>query len=48
MDREKNKHGEVLIGFLLVSKMCVLNARISPEFDDYTSKGRCGLFYHTS
>ena len=39
IDKEKNKHDEALIDFLLERKMCVLNGRISTEFDDYTSKG---------
>lgn len=32
-----NKHGETLLEFLKDSKCCILNGRISPEKDNFTS-----------
>ena len=48
MDNVKNAHGESLIDFLLESKMVVLNGRVTPEFDNFTSvsvKGRAVVDY---
>ena len=36
IDLEKNNHGENLIEFLLESRMCILNGRYDPHYDDYT------------
>ena len=36
LDKNKNKHGQELIDFLIESKMCVCNGRVTPEFDNYT------------
>ena len=38
IDSSKNKHGEALIDFLLETKMCITNGRISPELNGFTSK----------
>ena len=32
-----NKHGNVCHDFLLDSKFCIVNGRISPEFNNFTS-----------
>ena len=36
LDKTKNKHGTVLLDFLMDAKMCVCNGRVSPEFDNFT------------
>jgi len=36
LDKTINKHGRELIDFLIESKMCVCNGRITTEFDNYT------------
>ena len=35
-DKVANRHGKELIEFLIESKMCLCNGRISPEKDNYT------------
>ena len=43
-----NKHGETFLEFLRDSKMCVLNGRIDPLYDNYTSvspKGKAVVDY---
>ena len=37
MDLIKNKHGECFTEFLLESKLSIVNGRITPEFDSFTS-----------
>ncbi len=37
LDNVSNKHGDALLEFLLSSKMCLLNGRVTPEYDNYTS-----------
>ena len=44
----KNKHGECFIDFLIESKFCITNGRVTPEFNDYTcvsSKGKSSVDY---
>ncbi len=36
-DNISNKHGEEFIDFILESKMCILNGRVCPENDNFTS-----------
>ena len=36
VDNTSNKHGEVLLDFLLESKMCIVNGRVCPENDNFT------------
>jgi hypothetical protein len=36
LDKSKNKHGQEMIDFLIESKMCVCNGRVTPEYDNYT------------
>ena len=36
LDPTKNLHGECLQEFLISSKMCILNGRINPYFNDFT------------
>ena len=36
LDKEDNYHGNALIEFLLDSKCCVVNGRITPEYDNFT------------
>ena len=36
IDCATNNHGNALQEFLLYSKCCVLNGRVSPQYDDYT------------
>ena len=43
LDKYVNQHGKCLIDFLLEAKMCILNGRISPENNDYTSKSTKGI-----
>ena len=43
--RKKNRHGESFIHFLLECKLCIVNGRVSPEFDNFTSKGRSVVDY---
>ena len=48
LDKTSNKHGDVFYEFLLENKMCVVNSRITTEFDNYTcvsSKGRSVVDY---
>ena len=33
----KNKHGECLIDFLIECKCCIVNGRVTPSLDNYTS-----------
>ena len=40
LDEDKNRHGESFIDFLLECKLRIVNGRVSPEFDNFTSKGR--------
>ena len=37
IDQTVNGHGNVFIEFLLESKLCVLNGRVTPQSDDFTS-----------
>ena len=37
IDAVKNPHGESFVDFLLESRMCITNGRVTPEFDDFTS-----------
>ena len=37
IDQVKNKHGESFIDFLIESRMCILNGRLNPLSDGYTS-----------
>ena len=43
LDKHVNQHGKCLIDFLLEAKMCILNGRISPENNNYTSKSTKGI-----
>ena len=48
LDHSINKHGESLLEFLIESKMMVLNGRVTPEFDNFTSvstRGRAVVDY---
>ena len=36
LDKTKNKHGDCLIEFLKDAKCCVINGRVTPEFNNYT------------
>ena len=48
IDSHKNNHGNTLIDFLKDIKMCLINGRITPNFDDFTcisSKGRSVVDY---
>ena len=49
IDSSKNKHGEALIDFLLETKMCITNGRISRELKfmgtGFTSKGKSVVDY---
>ena len=48
IDSVKNPHGESFVDFLLESRMCITNGRVTPEFDDFTSvstKGRAVVDY---
>ncbi len=36
LDKSKNKHGQEMLDFLIESKFCVCNGRVTPEYDDYT------------
>lgn len=48
LDKTVNKHGEVFHEFLLDAKMCLVNSRVTPDFDNYTcvsSKGRSVVDY---
>lgn len=48
LDESTNKHGESLIEFLRDSKMCIINGRICPLNDNFTSvsiKGRAVVDY---
>ena len=37
VDLGSNSHGDALIEFLKESKMCVINSRVTPQFDNFTS-----------
>lgn len=37
IDTVKNKHGDTFVEFLKVCKLCVLNGRVCPDYDNYTS-----------
>ena len=37
LDDKTNKHGESFIDFLLESRMCIANGRITPHLDNFTS-----------
>ena len=37
IDPTTNRHGDAFVEFLHESKMCVLNGRVTPEFDNFTS-----------
>ena len=37
IDKHVNQHGKCLIDFLIESKLCILNGRISPENNDFTN-----------
>ena len=37
IDKTRNSHGDSLVEFLHETKMCILNGRINPESNDYTS-----------
>jgi len=37
LDETVNKHGDVFRDFLLESNMCVLNGRVTPQFNNFTS-----------
>ena len=39
VDDTKNKQGECFADFILEYKMIVVSGRVTPEFDDFTSKG---------
>ena len=43
IDLDKNKHGETLIEFLIESKMVILNGRVTPNLDNYTSVSSKGV-----
>ena len=48
LDEVKNAHGEALIDFLLETKMVVLNGRVTPQFNEFTSvsvKGKAVVDY---
>ena len=48
IDNTKNNHGETFIDFLFESKMAVLNGRIDPQYNNYTSvssKGKAVVDY---
>ena len=48
IDEVKNNHGESLCEFLMESKMCIVNGRITPEYDNFTStsvRGRAVVDY---
>ena len=48
LDSAKNGHGDSFVDFLHETKMCVINGRVTPQFDDYTSissKGRAVVDY---
>ena len=45
IDNEKNKHGESFVDFMLESKMCIVNGRVTAENDGFTSKGRSVVDY---
>ena len=48
IDDVKNKHGESFVDFLIESKLCITNGRITPELDNFTSissKGRAVVEY---
>ncbi len=36
LDKNRNKHGQELVDFLIESKMCVCNGRVTPQYDNYT------------
>ena len=38
----KNKHGECLIDFLIECKRCIVNGRVTPSVDNYTSVSTIG------
>ena len=42
IDEVKNQHGSCFIDFLLESKMCLVNGRISPENNDFTNVSKKG------
>lgn len=37
LDTTKNKHGEALTEFLSNAMCCVLNGRVTPQYDNFTS-----------
>ena len=48
LDVTSNRHGKELLDFLIESKMCVCNGRITPQFDNYTylhSRGKSVIDY---
>ena len=48
MDEVSNQHGISLLEFLLESKTCILNGRVTPELDDFTcvsTRGRSVVDY---
>ena len=45
INEDKNRHGESFIDFLLECKLCIVNGRVSPEFENFTSKGRSVVDY---
>lgn len=48
MDSVLNKHGDSLINFIKVSTCCIVNGRVTPLFDNFTSispKGRAVVDY---
>ena len=36
LDKSKNKHGISLLNFLLDTKLCICNGRVTPEYDNFT------------
>ena len=45
IDLVKNSHGECLIDFLLESKSCIVNGRVTPQYDSFTCKGSSVVDY---
>ena len=45
LDEDKKRHGESFIDLLLECKLCIVNGRVSPECDNFTSKGRSIVDY---
>jgi hypothetical protein len=42
LDEVKNRHGDSFIEFLIESKMCIINGRVTKELDDFTSVSKKG------